>query len=165
LLEAFGLAVQKEKSLRLRFVGSGPLRESLARRADQLGILKNVEFAEFVQPGDMPEEYARADLFVLPTREDVFGVVVVEALACGVPVICSPFAGASDYFHDGRDGFLVDPQDQDMLSQRMLELATQPALRQSFSAQGLAIAAHFNAASVAKIFVAAILKATSNAPV
>jgi glycosyltransferase involved in cell wall biosynthesis len=60
--------------------------------------------------------YAEADLFVLPTRADCFGHVVVESLACGVPVIVTDVGGVSDIVDDGRTGWLIDPSRESLVA-------------------------------------------------
>jgi glycosyltransferase involved in cell wall biosynthesis len=74
--------------------------------------------------------YAAADVFVFPTLGDTFGLVVSEAMACGLPVIATTAAGEiSERVADGVNGFLVPPADSDALLERMTVLAQDPALR------------------------------------
>lgn len=74
--------------------------------------------------------YAAADAYVSPTREDSFGLPVLEAMACGLPVITSVFAGASQIITDGADGFVVtDPNDAAMLALHLENLYEYPDLR------------------------------------
>jgi glycosyltransferase involved in cell wall biosynthesis len=71
---------------------------------------------------DVLDFYAAADVYVSPSREDSFGLPVAEAMACGLPVITSVFAGVADYLHDGVDGFVLqDPKDVESLS-RLIQL-------------------------------------------
>jgi glycosyltransferase involved in cell wall biosynthesis len=158
LLQAFSRVCADRPSVRLRIVGSGPLRKRLRQQAAQLGLQDRVEFAGFVQPADIPLEYGRADVFVLPSLEDTFAVVVVEAMASGTPVICSPLAGVSAYLKDGRDAFIVDPNDTALLAERIVRLLDEHALRDQFAARGREIAERFEARSVAEVFAGEILK-------
>jgi glycosyltransferase involved in cell wall biosynthesis len=159
LLEAFARARVRHPSIRLRIVGEGPLRGKLEQQVMQTGLQNRVDFAGFVEPDGMPSEYAGAELFILPSFEETFGVVVVEALACGVPVICSSFAGVSAYLTDGDDAYIVDPNDTQLLAGRMDRLLDDRALRAQFITRGREIAKTFEAKSVAEVFAREILRA------
>ena len=103
-------------------VGSGPQEDRLRRVAAQLG-LTDVVFHPFVQQRDLPGIYASADVFVFPTLEDVWGLVVNEALTAGLPVLCSVHAGCVEDLVPGRWRF--DPLD--------VEGSFVPALRKALS--------------------------------
>jgi glycosyltransferase involved in cell wall biosynthesis len=80
--------------------------------------------------GDILDAYAAADIYVSPSREDSFGMPVAEAMACGLPVITSAFAGVSSLIHDGMDGFVLrDPHDVESLGKLIRMLYEQPELR------------------------------------
>jgi UDP-glucose:(heptosyl)LPS alpha-1,3-glucosyltransferase len=80
--------------------------------------------------GDILDGYAAADVYVSPSREDSFGMPVAEAMACGLPVITSAFAGVSSFVHDGIDGFVLrDPRDLESLTKLIRMLYEQPELR------------------------------------
>jgi glycosyltransferase involved in cell wall biosynthesis len=161
LLEAFARVGARRPAARLRIVGEGPLRRRLEREAARLGIAGRVDFAGFVEPTQIPAQYAEAGLFVLPTLEDTFAVVIVEAMAAGVPVICSPFAGVSTYLRDGEDAFVADPNDTELLAARIDRLLEDRGLRARFSARGREISKTFEADSVAEIFAKGIRDAAA----
>jgi glycosyltransferase involved in cell wall biosynthesis len=80
--------------------------------------------------GDILDAYAASDIYVSPSREDSFGMPVAEAMACGLPVITSEFAGVSSLLHDGRDGFVLrDPHDVESLAKLIRMFYEQPELR------------------------------------
>jgi len=164
LLRAFRPVAEDHPGIRLRIVGDGPLRPRLEQVVAEMGLRERVEFAGFVNYEDIHNEYAKADAFVLPTLEDAFGVVVVEALAAGVPVICSPFAGAADYIQDGETGFIVNPNDTGVLTERIGRLLSDPALRERFSARGKDLSLLFDASSVAQVFLKGIRMALEGPP-
>lgn len=96
--------------------------------AQQLGVGDRV----MVRPATPQIErfYAAADVFVFPTQYDAFGMVITEAMACGLPVITTAAAGASDLIGHGRTGFVVaDPADVGTLAGHMRALALDPGLR------------------------------------
>ncbi|MGC1491399.1 MAG: glycosyltransferase, partial [Candidatus Acidiferrum sp.] len=79
---------------------------------------------------DVIDFYAAADVYVSPSREDSFGLPVAEAMACGLPVITSAFAGVADCVHDGLDGFVLrDPCDAQALAQLVERLHENLRLR------------------------------------
>lgn len=127
VLEAMSLL--PEVPLRLLVVGTdsqGPFREIAAR----FGVDGQCLW-ETPQP-DVLDFYAAADVYVSPSREDSFGLPVAEAMACGLPVITSAFAGVADCVRDGVDGFVLrDPRDAQALAQHVARLQKDVALRNS----------------------------------
>jgi glycosyltransferase involved in cell wall biosynthesis len=159
LLKAFMLVSDQHPTARLRIVGDGVLRPQLERIVAHSRINGKVDFAGFVNYEKIHEEYSQADVFILPTLEDAFGVVIVEALSSGVPVVCSPFAGAADYIQDGVNGFIVNPTEIPALAERISRLLSDSTLREEFSAQGRESSLLFDAPSVAEVFLLGIRKA------
>lgn len=81
-----------------------------------------------VTKGDLRDLYCQASLFVLPTIEDGFGLVINEAMACGVPVIATTNSGGPDLIHDGVTGFVVPIRSPEALAERISFLAQRPQL-------------------------------------
>jgi glycosyltransferase involved in cell wall biosynthesis len=101
--------------IRLLVVGNDDA-EPFRTRASQLGVQNRCHW-ESSSPNVL-DFYAASDVFVSPSREDSFGLPVAEAMACGLPVITSVFAGVADYLHDAVDGFVLrDPLDAPAVSQ------------------------------------------------
>jgi glycosyltransferase involved in cell wall biosynthesis len=94
LLDAAATVQQNGRDFSLLLVGSGRDKEALQNRANALG-LRNVHFLPAQPPERMPAVYRSADLVVLPTLEDVWGLVANEAILSGVPVLCSKYAGCA----------------------------------------------------------------------
>jgi UDP-glucose:(heptosyl)LPS alpha-1,3-glucosyltransferase len=91
------------------------------RLARQLGISEHVTFAG--AHGDLRPYYAAADVFVLPTRHDAFGLVITEAMAAGLPVIVTSEAGAAELITHGEDGYVLDdPRSADAFAACLQEL-------------------------------------------
>jgi UDP-glucose:(heptosyl)LPS alpha-1,3-glucosyltransferase len=109
----------------------GPYR-TLAQRC---GVESQVRFLGNCE--EMPKYYAAADLFVLPTLHEAFGLVITEAMGCGLPVVVSKEAGAAeDIIQDGRDGFLIaNPTDEGELVRTMRLLVEDPELRKRVGTQ------------------------------
>jgi glycosyltransferase involved in cell wall biosynthesis len=105
------------------FAGDGILREALERRAGQLGLQHRIRFVGFVNQRALPETYAAADVLVLPSEYEAFGVVVNEAFACGRPAIVSDACGSvGDLVRDGDTGFVVPVGDVRVLADRLRSL-------------------------------------------
>jgi UDP-glucose:(heptosyl)LPS alpha-1,3-glucosyltransferase len=103
---------------------SAPSREMAAH----LGVLDRCTWEP--ARADILDAYAAADVYVSPSREDSFGMPVAEAMACGLPVITSAFAGVSALLHDGADSFVLrDPHDDDLLARLLRMLYEQTDLR------------------------------------
>ena len=119
--------------IRYVLVGDGPARTTYEAMARELGIAENVIFAGRVSDADLPLCYAACDAFILMSRivPDVgyyegFGIVYLEAMACGKPVIVSSEAGFRDFVHDGETGLLVDPKRPDEIERACLDLLRDP---------------------------------------
>lgn len=124
-------------ALNVVLVGSGPQEGQLRRLASDLGISTSVEFRGFVDQPELPKVYAEADVFAFPTLDDPFGIVVLEAAASGLPVVASPFAGATtDLIEDGRSGFVIHPGDTARWARALVDLAMDPTLGQRLGARG-----------------------------
>jgi glycosyltransferase involved in cell wall biosynthesis len=94
LLRAFARVIQRVPRTRLYLAGDGELRQSLERLAGELGLAGHVRFLGLVDNSELPRYYAAADLFVLPSRLESWGTVMLEALACGTRVVATDTAGA-----------------------------------------------------------------------
>ena len=122
-------------------VGSGPDQSRLERLADRLGIHDRVRFVGEVDHDRLPLYYSAADLFVMPAREDPpdvegFGLVFLEANACGTPVIGARTGGIPDAISDGETGLLVPPNAPDALAEAATRVLTTPVLADTLGRQG-----------------------------
>ena len=114
LIRAMGLLQKETIPIKLLVVGRdspGPF----ARMCHRLGIEERVEFLGPL--ARVEEAYAGADLFVLPSLYDPFGFSCLEALACGLPVITSPYAGASEVIEEGKNGTVVSSLEPPLLAE------------------------------------------------
>ncbi len=138
LLEAYAKLVSGLRSeVGLVFAGEGVAREELVRQSKQIapGL---VCFPGFAQREDLAGLYALAEVLVLPTHSDPWGLVVNEAMVCGLPIIVSSVAGcAADLVEDGANGYVVPPRDAAKLSAAIDSLFRQADLRQKMSARSL----------------------------
>ena len=130
LLRAFA-AAELPRAL-LIFAGEGPLRSTLESEAAALGLAKRVRFLGFANQMQLPSIYTAADVLVLPSEYDAFGVVINEAMLCGCPVIASDRVGSGrDLIQDGRTGFVYPCGDVQQLAVLLRRLAADdPAPRE-----------------------------------
>ena len=141
LLDALA-SLRARRPVRLDVVGDGPLRGPLEERSRALGLGELVRFRGFVPESDLSAAFAEADAFVLPAVEDAkgdvegLGVVLIEALMHGVPVIASESGGIVDIVRHERTGLLVKPGDSGALAEAIDRLASDPALRERLARDG-----------------------------
>jgi glycosyltransferase involved in cell wall biosynthesis len=130
LLDAYeALAPEVRKEMGLVFVGDGAVRSTLQRRAAIINP-GSIRFAGFAQREQLPAYYALAEVLVFPTHTDPWGLVVNEAMACGLPVISSSAAGCvADLVESGWNGRVVSARDIRQLASAMDELARDAELR------------------------------------
>ena len=145
LVDAFAVVADRVAGLGLLLLGSGEgqalsIEDELRRRVEQRGLGTRVAFEGRVE---RVEDYLRAaDLFVFPSVFEALGIALVEAAACGLPAVASRTGGIVDVVEDGGSGRLVAPGDVAALSEALLRLASDGALRSRMGheARGIALA-------------------------
>lgn len=113
--------------------GTGRLESSLMELATELGVREDVRFLGFVPDEEMVSLYASVDLFVLPSEYEGFGIVFMEAMACGTPVVGTDVGGIPTAVEEGETGYLVPRDGVDELSERMTEMLTNPEAYEQLS--------------------------------
>ena len=110
-------------------VGEGPERESLYKLALHLNISDRVHFLGAVAHSDLPRIISQADIFVQPSiGEEAFGISIVEAMSCGVPVLASRNGGIPEVVIDSKTGLLLPAGDKESWKEAIVTLLKQPAL-------------------------------------
>jgi glycosyltransferase involved in cell wall biosynthesis len=131
------LPAELRSRLTLLFVGDGPARSQLQNHAAPVNP-GSIQLAGFQQRENLAIFYGMADVFVFPTHTDPWGLVVNEAMACGLPVVCSDAAGCSaDLIADGENGRVVRAGDVAGLAAALNELASSEQLRTSMGQRSL----------------------------
>ena len=137
LVEAFSRLAERRTVLVI--VGDGELRADFSRLTVRLGVADRVCFACAVPHTQLPPYYAAADVLVLPSYPpESFGLVLLEAMACGKPVIASNLPGVRKVVSDGQDGLLVRPADADDLVEKIGMLLDDPQRRREMGERGRA---------------------------
>lgn len=137
------------EDVHLLVIGDGPEKPRLMAQAESLGLAGRVQFRGFVPECAKFQFLAAADLFALPSLHEAFGLVYLEAMHCGLPVIAARPGGHEDYLEDGRTGFLVPPDDLDGLAGALARLVEDPALRAQMSAHNQTVAHRFTVRTTA----------------
>jgi glycosyltransferase involved in cell wall biosynthesis len=125
LIRAFARASQAHRAMRLVIVGQGADAPALERLAHESGIAGQVEFTGGLTPEGVRERLWKANALVMPSAFETFGVVLVEALATGIPVVATRCGGPEDIVDD-RVGLLVEPDDEEALAAALLTVASRP---------------------------------------
>lgn len=160
LLRAFAAArrfVGDAPSMRLVIAGDGPDRVALAREAMGLGMGDRVELPGQLSRAALRELYQRADIFVLPSERESFGIAALEARAAGLPVIAMLESGARDFVRQGVDGLLA--RDARDLARAIGRLAVDGPFREYVARHNASVPPPYDWAEVAalheRIYVAA----------
>jgi phosphatidylinositol alpha-1,6-mannosyltransferase len=143
VIQALAALGPVRSKIRYVIVGDGEERRNLESLVRQYGLETTVEFVGRVSAKDLPSYYAAADIFLQPNRIDGvdfegFGIVFLEAAACGLPVIAGRSGGVSEAVADGVTGLLVSGTDAAELEQALLKLLSSAEIRHTMGTAGRA---------------------------
>jgi L-malate glycosyltransferase len=130
VLEVFR-RVRERYRAKLVLAGDGPERARLAQQAAEFDLTEHVEILG--EQDDVRELLSSADVFLLPSAQESFGLAAAEAMACGTPVVASRVGGLPEVITHGETGFLHDPDDLEGMAASALALLTDSALRNRLS--------------------------------
>jgi glycosyltransferase involved in cell wall biosynthesis len=159
LVEAVARVVRAGADVRLVVAGDGPEREALAADAARAGLGDRATFLGAVGQDRMAALYGTADVFCLPSFAEGVPVVLMEAMATGMPVVTTPIAGIPELVRDGEEGLLVPPGRADLLADAIAGLAVDAGRRAALGRRGRArVEAEFDvgreARRLARLFAA-----------
>lgn len=126
--------------------GVGPNKDKLLKTAEELGVVNQIVLAGY--RSDIPDILNATDIFVLPSFHEGMPVSALEAMACGLPVVCSEIRGDVDIVKDGDNGYLFRPADSDMLSEKIAILMDDAVKRESMGRKNLEIVKGFSLEAV-----------------
>ncbi|MFD4372003.1 glycosyltransferase family 4 protein [Streptomyces sp. NPDC058486] len=151
LIEAFSTVAPRHPDWTLRIYGSGPERANLRRKIDETGSNNQIFLMGPATP--VTPEFAKASLFVLPSRLEAFGNVTVEAMAAGLPAICydAPH-GPRNIIRQGEDGYVVPVGDKEALAEHIEKLISDDDLRRKMATAAVANVVRFQEAATAERF-------------
>jgi len=151
LLKAYKRVRQEIPNSRLIIVGPGTrLRGKYERQVKRSG-LKDVVFVGYVSYDELPRYYETADIFCAPAIGwESFGIILLEAMAMGKPIIASNIDGYASLVTHGVEGLLVPPKDEEMLAQALITLMANESLRREMGARGRVKAADYSWEHIAR---------------
>ena len=143
LVEALPNILREIPDAHLLFVGEGPRREFMQKRADKLGVSAHITFIGRIQYQDLPQYICAGDIFAMPSRSRLaglevegLGIVYLEASACGIAVIGGTSGGAPDAVLDGQTGIVVDGESKSDVASAAIRLLQNPELAREMGARG-----------------------------
>lgn len=146
-------AAQTDSPFRLLIVGGdgkdAARKEELTELASEVGVAERLTFLDAVPHRDLPLYYNAADICVVPSYYESFGLVAVEAMACGTPVIASRVGGLKETVLDGRTGYLVPWRCPEPFAERLELLLSNEVLRRSMGREARLAAERFRWSEVA----------------
>lgn len=137
LLDAAAVLLPRHPDLRVVIAGEGPHEEELRDQASRRGLGEAVRFLGFVGGRELPELLAAADCFAMPSRYEPFGMVALEAIAAGTPVVAGSSGGLAEFIIDGETGLTHIPGDPLELSRAIDTVISDPALAQRLRDQAM----------------------------
>jgi glycosyltransferase involved in cell wall biosynthesis len=153
LLRALPAVRQAIPRVRTLIAGDGPEHTALRELAARLDLGDAVVFTGALPDAELARLYRRADLFCLPSVQEGFGIVFLEAMACALPVVATTASAIPEVVPDRRSGLLVPPGDVAALAHALVELLARPNLRASYGAFGQQYVEQYDWDRVAQVFV------------
>ncbi len=150
LLEAAARLRKRIPEMEVRVVGDGPEREEFQQVWRALRLQDRVRFLGDLSQAQLAAEYNGADLFCLPSVQEGFGIVFLEAMAAGKPIVAARAAAVPEV---APHGVLVEPDDAEALAEGIAELFGSPERRAKLAAAGRAWVRQFDAPNVARLFL------------
>ena len=131
LIRAFALVLKRhpQTDMRLLIAGTGPDRDQLIALCEELGIRQLVDFLGYIPNQELPKLYAKFDVSVSLSREESFGVVAVEAMSCGCPVVTSDAEGFCEVVDNNVTGFVVPKDNPEAAAEAIERFIDNPQLR------------------------------------
>ncbi len=136
LIEAAKQVVKEQINTKFLIVGEGPLKAKLKDSIKALGLVDNFVFLGNLTEKLLAGVYQSADVFVLPSIQEGQGIVLLEAQACGIPVIGFGTGGVCETIRDGKTGFLVKSGNCEELAAYLLKVLSDKSLREKMGAEG-----------------------------
>lgn len=154
LLKALKIVKDEIKDVKLIIGGEGEFKTYYQEMANHLGVGDNVEFVGFIPDGKLTEYYNRCSIFVLPSYssdQEGFGIVLLEALACGKPVVTTEIVGVSKDVQNLNAGIVVKPRDVKNLADAIIRILQDDDLKRKMGKNGRKVAEKYSWEKVAGV--------------
>ena len=160
LISSINEVLKKYENVKLKIIGSGPQEQQIKNHITELNLDKYVEIIGNISDDELLRLYNSSDLFVLPSIIDSqgntegLGVVLIEAMACGLPVIGSNIGGIPDIIHEGETGLLFTQKNISELSKSIIKIIENPDLRERIANKGYQmVKSNFSWEKIAKEYI------------
>lgn len=150
LIKAIKL-VKEKISVKLTAIGMGPLFEECQSLIEKMNLKNHIFLSGQLNQQEVWDELSNADLFVLPTYQEGFPVVILEAMACGLPIITTPVGGIPDFL-TGKNTMFVEPKNISELSDAIITLCLNEKKRENMGKSNLEIILDFGPSEVVKTY-------------
>jgi len=134
LIDAFNILVKEYPDFKLLMIGRGHLKENIEQKIQDLNLGKNIIIREFVPNSELPEIYQSSDVFVLPSLNEGVPRTILEAMACGIPVVCTELPQLVNIVEGC--GLLVPVKDSQALAEGILRVVSNRDIAQKFGKNG-----------------------------
>ena len=158
LLRAWFRVIKRYPNAQLRIVGTGQEYGRWRKLAEEFQLDDSVIFLGDQTQEELAKEYRNCDLFCLPSLQEGFGIVFLEAMIAAKPIVATTAAAIPEVVHHNEQGFLVAPDSESELAEALLRLIESPELRQRFGEAGRERVRQFDALRVAEQFLSSIAK-------
>jgi glycosyltransferase involved in cell wall biosynthesis len=151
LLEACSILAKQEcHDYTVLIVGDGPQQQELKELTEKNNLTSCVKWIGRVEYGRLGEYFHKSDVFVLPTLEDTWGMVILEAMLLGKPILCSKQAGASELVIEGKNGYTFDTNSPEKLAELMHYFINNPDLAKSMGTYSRSVMAKYTPEAAGK---------------
>lgn len=139
LIDAFSTITRENSNVKLMMVGAGPKKEDLLKILTKMGIENKVIFTGMIEHEKIHRYYQAADIFILPSYTEGGGppLVIMEAMACGLPIIGTNVGGIPEGIENGVNGYILPPKNVDKLTKKLDILIKNDDLRKKFGNNSL----------------------------
>lgn len=136
LIKSFQMIKKTYPNIHLYIAGNGPQGRKLKSLARKLNVHNEITFLNFLSEDEKLKMFKSADIFVVPSRIETFGIVVLEALASGAPVVASNVGGIPEILDNGKYGLLAEPENPEDFAQKIITLIKDKNLRDELREKG-----------------------------
>lgn len=151
-LRAFNIIKRSYPDAQLMIAGTGSEEKRLRKMKEEM-LLRDVYFLGALSHSKLSKIYDKCDIMMNPSNADNFPGSILEAFACGIPVVTTRVGGIPFMVKEGENGFLVNPDDHEILAERVLRLLQNPKIAQTFSINGRKVAEKYSWENIKQIIL------------